>query len=171
MNKKNITITALAAALVLAMAAWSFAGPGYGRGCGGPGNGGPGNGMNNYYSQLTPEKQVAVDKIYEKYSPKFTELRNQVLTKRSTLQAMVNGGNADEQKIGKLTADISKLRTQMWEMRGSMSNELVKETGITAGKGYGSCPAYGQASCPGGRRGPGGGRGPGGASGQGNGQF
>jgi len=162
MNKKNITITALAAALVLAMAAWSFAGPGYGRGCGGPGNG-----MNNIYSQLAPEKQAAVDKIYEKYSPKFTELRNQMWTKQSMLQALVNGGDADEKKIGKLTADISNLRTRMWDIRGAMSDELVKETGIVAGGGYGSCPAYGQASCPGAGRGSGGGRG----QGQGKGRF
>jgi len=154
MSKKNITITALAAALVLSMAAWSFAGPGYGRG----GCGGPGYGANNSYTQLAPEKQAAVDKIYEKYSAQATELRTQILTKHSTLQAMVNGGEADEKKIGKLTADISKLGTQMQELRQSMSDELVKETGITTGSGYGSCPAYGQASCPGGG-GYGGGRG------------
>ena len=153
MTKKNITITALAAVLILAMAAWATAGPGYGRGnCGGPGYG-----ANSAYSQLTPEKQAAVDKIYEKYTPKFTELRDQMWTKHSTLQAMINGGQADEKKIGKLTAEITTLRTQMRDMGQAMSDELVKETGITAGRGYGSCPAYGQASCPGGGQG----RGPG----------
>jgi zinc resistance-associated protein len=154
---KNITITALAAALVLSMAAWSIAGPGFGRG----GCGGPGYGANGAYSQLTPEKQAAVEKIYEKYSTQATELRNKIWTKHSTLQAMVNGGNADEKKIGSLTADISKLGTQMQELRQSMSDELVKETGITTGAGYGSCPSYGQASCPGGKRGFGGRRGQG----------
>lgn len=156
MTKKNITITALAAALVLTMAAWSFAGPGYGRG----GCGGPGSGANGAYTQLSPEKQAAVDKIYEKYAPQFTELRDAIWTKHSTLQAMVNGGDANEKKIGTLTADISKLSEQMRTLRTTMSDELVKETGITVGNGYGSCPAYGQASCPGGGqgRGPGGGR-------------
>ena len=146
MTKKNITITALAAALVLAMAAWSVAGPGYGRGgCGGPGYGG-----NSAYSQLSPEKQAAVDKIYEKYSAQFTELKTAMWTKHSTLQAMVNGGDADEKKIGKLTAEVTELRDQMWALQKTMGNELAKETGITTGNGYGSCPAYGQASCPGG---------------------
>lgn len=155
MTKKNITITALAAVLVLAMAAWSVAGPGYGRG----GCGGPGYGANSVYSQLSPEKQAAVDKIYEKYNGQFTELRNEMWTKHSTLQAMVNGGDADEKKIGKLTAEITELRDKIWNVRQQMSDELVKETGITAGGGYGSCPAYGQASCPGGGQGRGFGRG------------
>ena len=145
MSKKNLTISALAAVLVLAMAAFAVAGPGYGRG----GCGGPGFGQGNMYSQLTPEKQAAVEKIYDKYIPQFTELRNQMWTKHSTLQAMVNGGNADEAKIGKLTADISDLRQKMWDLRDAMSDELVAETGITAGNGFGGCPGYGQASCPG----------------------
>ena len=153
---RNITITALAAAMVLTMAALSFAGPGYGRG-------GPGYGAKSAYSQLTPEKQAAVEKIYEKYDAQFTELRNRMWTKQSTLQAMVNGGNADEKKIGSLTADISNTRTQMLNLRKTMSDELVKETGIAAG--YGPCSAYGQDSRFGGnghgRRGPGGGRGQG----------
>ena len=157
---RNITITALAAALILTMAAWSFAAPGYGRG-------GPGSGANGTFSQLTPEKQAAVDKIYEKYNVKFTELRNEMMTKQATLQAMVNGGNADEKKIGSLTTDISKVRTQMWELRETMSSELVKETGIVTGSGYGSCPAYGQGGQGGNGRGGwhGGGRGQGRMSG------
>jgi len=114
MSKKNITITALAGVLVLAMAAMSFAGPGYGRGFGGCG--GPGSGPNGAYSQLSPEKQAAVDKIYEKYDAQFDELRTAMWTKHSTLQAMINGGDANEKKIGKLTAEISDLRTKMRDM-------------------------------------------------------
>ncbi|QJB55425.1 Spy/CpxP family protein refolding chaperone [Pseudodesulfovibrio sp. zrk46] len=147
MTKKNITITALAAVLVMAMAAFSFAGPGYGkgygRGCGGNGYG------NSLYSQLTPEKQAAVDKIYEKYFGQFQELRTEMWTKHSTLQAMINGGNADEKAIGKLTADISKLRDKMVDTRQNMAAELEKETGVVVGNGFGSCPRYGQESCPG----------------------
>ncbi len=58
MTNKNITTIALAAVLVMSMSAFAFAGPGYGRGnCGGNGYG-----VNSAYSQLTPEKQAAVDK-------------------------------------------------------------------------------------------------------------
>ncbi|QGY40092.1 periplasmic heavy metal sensor [Pseudodesulfovibrio cashew] len=140
MTKKNITITSLAAVLVLAMSAFAFAGPGYGRG----GCGGPGYGQGAAYTQLTPEKQAAVDKIYEKYDGKFDELRTEMWTKRATLQAMINGGNADEGKIGKLTTDLTNLRDKMWDLRKSMSDELVKETGIE-GFGYG----YGRGACSG----------------------
>jgi len=150
MKKRNITITTLAAFLVLAMAAWSFAGPGYGRG-GGRGCGGPGYGANNAYSQLTPEKQAAVESIFKKYDGQFTELRNKMLTKHSMLQAMVNGGDANEKKIGQLTADIGNLQTQMLDLRESMGKDIEKETGIAAAAGYASCPRYGQTSFSGGR--------------------
>jgi len=138
MSKKNITITALAAVLVMSMAAFAVAGQGYGRGgCPGYGSGA--------YNQLTPEKQAAVDKIFESYRPKFTELRNEMWTKHATLQAMVNGGEADEKKIGKLTSELTELRDTMWNMREKMAVELEKETGI---KGFGA-RSYGRG-CPGG---------------------
>lgn len=131
MNKKNITITALAAVLVLSLAAMAVAGPGYGRGHGG------GYHHNGVYSQLTPEKQAAVDSIYNKYEPKFDELRTQMWTKHATLQALVNGGNADEKKIAGLTSELTKLRDQMWDTRNAMRAELEKETGIVAYNGRG----------------------------------
>lgn len=143
MTKKNITITSLAAVLVLAMAAWAIAGPGYGKGYG---RGGCGNGANSAYSQLTPEKQAAVDKIVEKYSDQFSNLRTEMWTKHSTLQAMVNGGNADEAKIGKLTTELRDLRDKMVDLRAKMSDELVAETGIQSFGAAGGCPAYGQGN-------------------------
>lgn len=163
MNKKNVTITALAAVLVLSMAALALAGPGYGRGMG-QGGGYHHNGM---YSQLTPEKQAAVDAIYAKYEPKFKELRTQMWTKHSTLQAMVNGGNADEKKIAALTSELTDLRDKIGDTRDAMRAEIEKETGIVAlngrgngrgcsggdcgygqgrgqGRGQNGCPGYGQ---------------------------
>jgi len=155
--KKNITIAATAAFLILAIAAMAVAGQGYGQG---QGRGMYKNG-NSAISQLTPEKQAAVDAIYEKYTPKFTELRNQMLTKHSTLQAMVNGGQADEKKIGQLTTDISDLRDKMIDLREQMGDELEKETGLVAfGRGQGrgcggsgyqarGCGGQGRGNCPG----------------------
>lgn len=160
MTKKTITITTLCAALVLAMAVWATAGPGYGRGYGGCG--GPGWGANSGYSQLSPEKQAEADKVFEKYSAKFNELRNEMWAKHSTLQAMINGGDANEKKIAELTADITQAKEAMWQVRQEMSNELVKVTGITSQGGYGGCPGYGQSDCPG----YGGGRGRGWQGGQ-----
>lgn len=154
MSKKNLSITALAAALILSMAAFAVAGPGYGRGFAG-GCGGPGYGPNAAYSQLTPEKQAEVQAIFDKYEPQFEGVRNQMWAKRSVLQAMVNGGKADEKAITGLVNDISKLRDQMWNLRKAMSDELVKATGIAA---FGACPRYAQNDCPGYGDGPGQGR-------------
>jgi len=145
MTNKNITTIALAAVLVMSMSAFAFAGPGYGRGnCGGNGYG-----ANSAYSQLTPEKQAAVDKIVDKYAVQFKDLRTEMWTKHATLQAMINGGNADEKQIAKLTAGIAELRDKMWDTRDKMATALEKETGIVTGNGFGSCSRYGQASCPG----------------------
>jgi zinc resistance-associated protein len=139
MSKRNITISALAAALVLSMAAFAAAGPGYGRGYAGA-CGGPGFGPAAAYSQLTPEKQAEVKAVVDKYEPQFETVRNQIWAKRSVLQAMVNGGKADEQAITKLVTDISSLRNKMRDLRASMSDELVKATGIAA---FGACPGPG----------------------------
>ncbi|MGE4423763.1 MAG: Spy/CpxP family protein refolding chaperone [Pseudodesulfovibrio sp.] len=136
MSKKHITISALAAALVLSMAAFAVAGPGYGHGYAGA-CGGPGYGPGAAYSQLTPEKQAEVKAVVDKYEPQFETVRNQIWAKRSTLQAMVNGGQADEKAITKLVTDISSLRNKMGDLRAAMSDELVKATGIAA---FGTCP-------------------------------
>jgi zinc resistance-associated protein len=149
MNKKNISTTVLAAALVLALASWSVAGPGYGRGgCGGSGWGA------NPYSELTPEKQAAVETIYAKYDGQLDELRDAMFAKHATLEAMINGGKADEKKIASLVTEMRTLRDKMHDLRTAMNDELVKETGIAPrggfGRGFGrgngpeSCPGYGQ---------------------------
>jgi zinc resistance-associated protein len=155
MSKKNITISALAAALVLSMAAFALAGPGQGRGFSGP-CAGPGYGPGAMYNQLTPEKQAQADAIVDKYEPQFEAVRNQIWVKRSTLQAMINSGKADEAAIAKLVEGISEQRSKMFELRKAMGDELVQATGIAA---FGDCP----------RRGPGYGRGYGPGMGDGSG--
>lgn len=143
-NTKNITITAISALIILSMASMAFAyGPGQGRGMGR----GDGYHHNRAYSQLTPEKQEAVDAIYEKYSPKFDELRTQMWTNHSVLQAMINGGNADEKKIAKLTSEMTDLRDQMRDTRDAMRAELEKETGIVAFGGRGNGRGYNGGDC------------------------
>ncbi|OIQ49315.1 zinc resistance protein [Pseudodesulfovibrio hydrargyri] len=137
MSKNSFTISALAAVLVLGMAAFAAAGPNAGRGFAGP-CGGPGFGA--AYSQLTPEKQAEVKAVVDKYQPQFEAVRNQIWAKRSVLQAMINGGQADEKAITKLVTDISGLRNKMRDLRGTMSDELVKTTGIAA---FGACPGPG----------------------------
>lgn len=147
MTKKNITISALAAMLVLSMAAFAMAGPGYGRGYGGCGGYGGNGGPNAGYSQLTPEKQAAVQAVYDKYEPKFTEVRDAMWTKHAVLQAMINNGDSNEAKIGKLTAEMTSLRNQMRDLRIAMDKEVSEITGVASwrGRGY-ACdgPGFGR---------------------------
>lgn len=159
MTKKNLTTMTMAMILVLAAAGFAFAGPGYGPGSGRGGCGAWSGqaGPQGWYGQLTPEKQAAVEKIFESYRGKFGEVRTAMQAKRSVLQAMINGGQADEKKITKITQDINSLRDKMFDLRQALSDDLVKETGIETarlGRGYGSAyncagPGYGSENCPG----------------------
>ncbi|ADU63807.1 MAG: periplasmic heavy metal sensor [Pseudodesulfovibrio sp.] len=125
MTKKNITTTVMAAALILALSSWAIAGPGSGRGgCGGQGWG------QTPYAQLSPEKQAAAEAIVAKYDGQIDEARDALWTKHATMQALINGGKADEKKLGALVSEIRVLRDKMGELRASMNDELVKETGI-----------------------------------------
>ena len=161
MTKKNLSTTTLAMILVLAMAGFAAAGPGYG-----PGNGrgscgawGGQAGPQGWYGQLTQEKQAAVDKIFESYRPKFDDVRVSLQAKRNVLQAMVNGGQADEKKITSLIQDMNNLREKMFDLRQALNDDLSKETGINVaqmGRGFGqgrsfNCagPGYGRSDCPG----------------------
>lgn len=148
MQKKNIAIPALAAVLVLSMAAFAVAGPGPGPGRGCPGGcGGPGNGPRAAFSQLTPEKQAEARAVMDKYEPEFETIRNHIWAKRSVLQAMINGGQADEKAITKLITDISSLRNKMRDLRAARADELVQATGIAA-FGVRPCPGFGQWGGP-----------------------
>lgn len=139
MTKKNITITALSALLILGMASMALAGHGRG-GCNGQGQS-----AKAMYSQLTPEKQAEVKAIFDKYQPKFTDLRNAMKTKHAVLEAMINDGDANEKKIGKLVTEMSTLRDQMHTQREQMRDEISKATGLelaALGQGPGGCPGF-----------------------------
>lgn len=138
MSKKQIALFSLSLMAVLAMSVSAFAGPGWGRG------GGP---------QLTPEKQAAAEKIFEKYQVKFVELREQLWAKHTQLQAQMSAEKPDQKTIEGLTDEIVKLRMDMYKNRTDMRDELTKETGLEFGSGAGGCP--GQGGGRGGCGGPG----------------
>lgn len=144
MTKKTLMIT-IALAAMLSMAAMAYAGPGYGRG-GGCGGYGYGNGA---YSQLTPEKQAAAEKIFDKFRAKQTALHDKAVAARIKLDAIANSGTPDEKRIDELVAEMSSLRNQMWENRTAMAKEFEAETGLQfsgrggRGSGSGYCEGYG----------------------------
>lgn len=159
-TKRNILTLSLSALLIVSLSVFAFA-DGHGRyrdgGC--PGRSGE-------FSQLTPEKRAAVDSIFKKYDAQFAELRTEMMTKHSVLEAMINKGETDEQKIGALVGGIQSLRGQIQDLRGKMSVEIEKETGISMdvrncagfqggrghgrghGYGHGGKMGYGSGDCP-----------------------
>jgi zinc resistance-associated protein len=146
--KKRSFIVMAALAAVLALSAVSFAGPGYGHGRG------PGMG---FYDNLTPEKQAAVDKIFDKHHKKLVDLREQYWAKSTELEALTASGKAERADIQGLVADLSKVRVQMDQERETLFTELSKETGVKFGRGMGYGPGMGAGGCGG--MGPGMGRG------------
>lgn len=129
MTRKTLIFSIVAIAM-LSMAAMAYAGPGYGRGgCGGPGGAGYGHG-NGFYSQLTPEKQAAVDGIFEKYRAKQIELRDKSRAAHIKLEAFANSGNPDEKRIDALVAELTDIREQMRDNRAAMAEEIEAETGL-----------------------------------------
>jgi zinc resistance-associated protein len=136
--KKRIIITFTVLALV-SMSAFAMAAGKAGRG-------------RNVEPTLTPEKQVAVEKIVDKHHAKLIELREQIWAKHTELQALSRSGKAERSDIQSLISDISKLRTTMNAERDSMRAEIEKETGIKSfGRGYhGGGMGYGAGEgCPG----------------------
>lgn len=136
--KKHSFIVLAALAAVLALSAVSFAGPGYGHG--------RGPGMGGFYDNLTPEKQAAVDKIFDKHQKKIFDLHEQYWAKSTELEALTASGKAERNDIQGLVAEMGKLRGQMHQEREALSNELSKETGVKfgPGMGYGMGPGMGR---------------------------
>ncbi|MCM0756649.1 periplasmic heavy metal sensor [Desulfovibrio aminophilus] len=144
MSKRSVLAAATLAAL-LALSAVAFAGPGQGRG--------PGGGMGSLYAGLTPEKQAAVDKIFEKHHKKIFELREQYWAKDTELDALTASGKAEKADIESLVGEMSKIRQQLEQERQALAADLSKETGVKFGPGGGFGPGmgmgYGPGGCPG----------------------
>lgn len=140
MSKRSVMVIASLAAL-LAFSAVAFAGQGRG----------PGGGMGSLYAGLTPEKQAAVDKIFEKHQKKIFELREQYWAKDTELDALTSSGKAEKADIQSLVADMSKIRLQLDQERQALAAELSKETGVKFGPGSGFGPGmgFGPGGCPG----------------------
>ena len=165
MNRKNVTVFAATALVVLLVAATAMANP-YGQGRHG------GKGVNPGFSQLTPEKQAAFASIMNEYQDKVFPIRQDIWAKNTELNALYGNPNADPKRITTLVNDIKNLHTGLYEMRKSYGQRIEKEIGINVfngGPGFGNCPGGnggysrggpGFGDCPGGMGGGmGGGRG------------
>ncbi len=82
------------------------------------------------FSQLSPEKQKAVDSIMDKHQQTMRTLHNDFWVKRTELDALVRSGLATKQDIKTLVNAMAKLRLQMQEERDSLHEKLEKATGL-----------------------------------------
>lgn len=119
--KKNIVIPVMAI-LVLAMGTTAMARGGY--------HGEFNRGQDQIFDQLTPEKQIEVKAIFKKFEDKFEAHKSQMWAKRTELNALVASGTADKKTITTLVSEMSTLRTQGYNLRKQLSEEIEQATGI-----------------------------------------
>jgi zinc resistance-associated protein len=170
---KKRLVTLLAVASLIALSAVAFAAPRGGRAAAAK-------------DVLTPEKQAAVQQIFEAHQDKLYELREQIWAKHAELQALTASGKAERGDIQSLIGDITKLRTAMHQERQAIRKEIETKTGIKGfgpggfhrgfgGYGYGGCGGDGgcgfQGKGSGRGMGPGQGMGPGMGFGPGMGAY
>ncbi|MBU2489791.1 MAG: periplasmic heavy metal sensor [Proteobacteria bacterium] len=135
MRKMTMALVILLSLGLAATAAWSY-GPG---GCPGwgAGNDGP--------PAVSEENQAALDK----FQAETSDLRRELVTKKSEYQALMNSEKPDPKRAGELAGQIFDLQEQM--------RAKAKAAGLPAfGPGMGPGPGAGYGNCPGG--GPGRGR-------------
>lgn len=63
--------------------------------------------------QLTDEQKAQLDKLHEEHYAAVAPLRDSLMEKRMTLDALSRNPNATPAELRQLTADITKLRTQI----------------------------------------------------------
>ena len=123
MTRKTI-VTALAAVIFatsIPVAAMAY--PGFQGGCG-------------YYgqtpascpaaAQLTDEQKAQFNKLREKHYSAIAPLRDSLMEKRMTLNALSRNPNATPVELRQLTADITKLRTQIRTVNDEFFAEMQK---------------------------------------------
>ncbi|WP_346665255.1 periplasmic heavy metal sensor [uncultured Mailhella sp.] len=96
-------------------------------------------------TQLTADQKAQLDKFHEEHYKAVTPLRDSLREKYMTLNALSGNPNASPDEIRQLTADITKLRTQIRTVNDDFSAKLVK-AGLPCprnGMGYGRHDGYG----------------------------
>ena len=66
-----------------------------------------------YLPQLTDEQKAQMDKFHKEHYDAVAPLRDSLAEKRMTLNALSRNPNTDPAELRQLTADITKLRTQI----------------------------------------------------------
>ena len=149
-------ILVLVGALAVPVFAW---GPGWGRGHHMMGFWGSGPGYGERSGNLTSEQKNQLDALDRKYYDQAAELRNQMGTRSTELDSLLNGTNPDLEKAKALQKEISDLRAKLDESRLNYELEARKivpdqRSGYSYSGGYGhrmgsygQGMGYGQGTC------------------------
>jgi zinc resistance-associated protein len=149
-------IVVLVGAVAVPVFAW---GPGWGWGHHMMGYWGSGPGYAGSYENLTSEQRSQLDTLNSKFYDETAGLRNQVWTKNSQLDSILNRPNPDLEKAKALQKEISELRAKLDEKRLSYELEARKIApqeqlgGAYAGGygyhmgGFGPGMGYGPGAC------------------------
>jgi Spy/CpxP family protein refolding chaperone len=157
--KRTMVALGLAAAVALT-ATTAFAwGPGSGRGMGiGYGAGqGYGYGPGAAVSTLSPEQVAQIQKIQSDRYAEMAPVRNEMITKRTELQALFREPALDQAKIAATHKEIAALQAQMQEK--ALAARLAVAEVLTPEQ-RAQMPAFGPGTGPGFGRGMGMGYGP-----------
>lgn len=154
---KKTMITLLAAIMLMSVAAFAFAKQGHkDTGCF---SAGPDS---KQWASLSPEKQAKVQSILDNHYSSMRNLRTQFWEKHTTLDALVNSGNAKKEDIESLTAELGALKKKIFAEREGAAQEIEKISGLKllqakhctrGGKGHGKaghsggCPATTSTPC------------------------
>ncbi|WMW66330.1 periplasmic heavy metal sensor [Nitratidesulfovibrio liaohensis] len=98
--------------------------------------------------QLSPEKQAAVQKIYQDQGQMVMNLNQQLMVKQYELNAQLASPNPDERRTQALSKEIADLNGKRLEAQLSFQKQLAKEGVPTAYAGV-YCPMMGGGmGCP-----------------------
>lgn len=153
MQSKTLVIS-LAALAVLAVAAVSLAGPGFGPGRGGLGCPGAGYGAG---AKLSEEQQAALAKAQEEHFAKIEAAGQDLNTRNLELEAELSKAAPDTKRVAALTKEINDLSGAIFAEQTAFRAKLARDFGLRGagagcgfgpGSGRGMTGGFGPGDCP-----------------------
>ncbi len=126
-TKQTILTLALAAMLVAGFSGLALA----------RGGGMHQRGMHEAYSQLSPEKKAAFEKLQKEHFARMTPLREQMFVKRAELSALERAQQPDVKAVSATAKELAEMQTKMFTEAQAFHDKVEKETGLRMGPGMG----------------------------------
>lgn len=95
---------------------------------------------------LTPEQQETANKLNAEFTAATTGLRQEIMNKRTELNAQINGTTPDATKIEALSKEIGALQGKLLAERASLNAKLTKAGVPPMGQGMMNGGMMGQGS-------------------------